>query len=446
MRFEQRLRILTFCATLPAVLTALALLFIADLTSEARFALGVTMLAGTFFLLRVLHHRLTFPLRTLANVVGAIREYDYSLRGRGAANGDALGELVEEINRLADALRERNLDALESSAFVRAVLAQLDAAVFLFDADGRLQQMNRAGESLLGAGSSAVGKSAEELGLAFGDDLPSSIEHAFPGANGRWSIRRSTFREKGKLHSLLAISDLSRALRDEELLAWQRLVRVLSHELNNSLASIHSTAGTLQHVLGTSAPDDVTRGLAIIANRAESLTRFTQSYARLARLPQPELAPLHVATIVEHVASLRFALPVHVVGGPHAIVLADADQLEQALINLVQNAVDASLENAAERRTPSPASSPRVTITWSLSAQSVDLIVLDDGPGLSTTKNLFVPFFTTKPTGTGIGLVLSRQIAEAHGGSLTLANRDEGGCEARLRVAVATRGEVRVGG
>jgi two-component system nitrogen regulation sensor histidine kinase NtrY len=431
VRFERRLLLMSLCATLPALATALVLLWVADLSSDTRIAVAAGLLGTTLFILMLLMHRLTFPVRTLANVVGALREHDYSLRARGGPAEDAFGELAEEVNRLADWLRESHLGGLESAALVRAILAQLDAAIFLFDAEGRLQQMNRAAERLLrlDAGE-AAGLSAATLGLeaCFAEQLPSSVELTFPGGSGRWAVRRSSFRDQGRTHALLAVSDVSRALRDEELLAWQRLVRVLSHELNNSLASIHSTAGTLQQIVGSEAPppdwrDDTRRGLTIIAQRAESLTRFTRSYARLARLPRPTLAPTPVGALVDRVAALAFALPIRVADGPEAMIQADADQIEQLLINLVQNAVDASLETNGT-----------VTVMWRTDDSAVEIAVLDEGPGLSTTGNLFVPFFTTKPEGTGIGLVLSRQIAEAHGGTLTLRNRAEAGCEAVLRL------------
>jgi two-component system, NtrC family, nitrogen regulation sensor histidine kinase NtrY len=429
MRFERRLLVLSLAAAAPALVTALALLWIVDLSGEARLAISLALVAATLFIIQLLHLRITFPLRTLSNVVGGLREEDYSLRARGGFDGDALGELIVEINRLADAMRERHLDSLEAAALVRAMLAQLDAAIFLFDRDGRMQQTNRAGESLMKS-TELAGRTIDELGLApcFAEPAPETIELAFPGGSGRWSVRRSVFRDKGRTHHLLAISDLSRVLRDEELLAWQRLARVLSHELNNSLASIHSIAGTLQQIVTADEPppdwrEDARRGFAIIAQRVSALTRFTQAYARLARLPEPDRAPLEIEALARRVAALGFAVPVHVEQGPNAIVFADPDQIEQLLINIVQNAVDASVETGGD-----------VTIRWRADDGSLLLSVLDEGPGLASTNNLFVPFFTTKPDGTGIGLVLSRQIAEAHHGALTLQNRAEGGCEAVLRL------------
>jgi signal transduction histidine kinase len=225
------------------------------------------------------------------------------------------------------------------------------------------------------------------------------------------------------------LTDLSKALRDEERQAWQRLIRVLGHELKNSLAPMKSTAATLTSVLQRENPhegwrEDAQRGLRMIADRCESLDRFVVSYSRLARLPPPRLRPTPIAPLVRRVVSLESRLPVAVEAGPEIHISADPDQLEQLLINLVKNAVEAALETEGG-----------VVVTWRADARHLDLRILDEGPGLSSTQNLFVPFFTTKPGGTGIGLVLCRQIAEAHGGSLTLENReDRSGCVARLRL------------
>jgi signal transduction histidine kinase len=246
---------------------------------------------------------------------------------------------------------------------------------------------------------------------------------------GRWELRRSTFRQEGKPHELVVLSDLSRTLREEERQAWKRLVRVLSHEINNSLAPIRSVSQSLQDRLGRAEPgadlaEDLARGLEVIGGRAEALIRFMQSYARLARLPAPVRRPVRVDEWVRRIAKLETRLDVEIVDGTPGTVLADGDQLDQALINLITNAVDAALESGGG-----------VRVGWVWRQGYLDVWIEDGGPGLADTANLFVPFFTTKPKGTGIGLVLSRQIAEGHGGSLTLENRDgEQGCVARLRL------------
>ena len=313
-------------------------------------------------------------------------------------------------------------------------MTEIEIAVFTFDEGQRLQFVNRAAERLLGRSiHQLVGRSAAEVDLAdLLDGNPArTVEHSFPGGSGRYGVRRNSFRQEGRPHQLLVMTDLSRALRDEERQAWQRIVRVIGHELNNSLAPIKSIAGTMGTILAkTPRPGDweadLRAGLTIIASRADSLSRFMEGYARLARLPAPRRQLIDIGERIQRVASLETRLKVEVEPGPAIRILADGDQLEQLLINLVRNAVDAIVG-------ASP--SGKVKIRWQKPKDIVEIIVQDEGPGLSNPANLFVPFFTTKPGGSGIGLVLCRQIAEAHGGDLSLENRkDRSGCIARLRL------------
>jgi nitrogen fixation/metabolism regulation signal transduction histidine kinase len=338
------------------------------------------------------------------------------------------------VNALAETVYEQRLGALEATALLRKVMEEIDVAVFSFDADRRLKLLNRAAERLLNTPAErALGQDAKTLGLArFLDEAaPRLIDAAFSGASGRWEIRKSSFRQGGRPHQLLVLSDLTRTLREEELQAWQRIVRVIGHELNNSLAPIKSIAGTLQNQLERSErpadwEEDLSRGLAIIGSRSESLSRFISAYAQLARLPRPKLQQLDLESIVRQIIAVETRLGVAVQPGSLTIVRADPDQLEQLLINLVRNATDAAMETGGG-----------VLVTWNRLAAHVEVRIEDEGPGLSNTSNLFVPFFTTKPGGSGIGLFLSRQIAEAHGGSLTLENRTPApGCTARLRLPI----------
>jgi signal transduction histidine kinase len=337
---------------------------------------------------------------------------------------------------LADTLREQRLGALEATALLRKVMEEIDVAVFAFDAAGRLRLVNRAGERLLARPAERLlGEDAAELGLgdALRADAPRVLDLTFPAGPGRWEVRHGTVRQGGLPLELLVLADVSRALRDEERQAWQRLIRVLGHELNNSLAPIKSVAGSLESLLGrprrpSDWEDDLRRGLAVIAARAEALSRFMEAYSRLARLPPPQLQEVAVAPLVQRAARLETRVPVRVEAGPDVRVRADPDQLEQLLINLLRNAAEASLETGG-----------RVRVGWTVAdgaASQVELWVDDEGPGLPQTANLFVPFFTTKAQGSGIGLVLSRQIAEAHGGTLSLQNRPAGGCRAHLRLPI----------
>jgi len=434
LKFERRITLLALCAGFPAVALCALLLWYDGYSAQVQWTIDLLLVLlwlGIAFNLRT---RIVRPLQTLSNILAAIREGDYSIRGRRALSGDALGEVMLEVNDLGQTLREQRLGAMEATALLRTVMAEIDVAVFAFDGEQRLQLVNRAGERLLAQQSARLlGRTADELGLSTclnsSAGGPQTMQMVFPGKVGRWDIRRSTFREGGQQHQLLVLTDLSQALREEERTAWQRLLRVLGHELNNSLAPIKSVAGSLADLMGRKPEppdwrDDMQRGLAVISSRADSLARFVESYSKLARLPPPRLEPLKVGALVSRVASLETRLHVNVVPGPELVVQGDDVQLEQLLINLVRNAVDASMETRG-----------RVDVGWQQKNGQVEVWVRDEGPGLASTANLFVPFFTTKTQGSGIGLVLSRQIAEAHGGTLTLENRPQlRGCEARLRL------------
>ena len=435
LSYEQRLLLLVLAGGLPAIVTLQVVLYTYDFSAKAQWTAAV-LLGGAWLAMGfAVRERVVRPLQILSNLLAALREGDYSIRARGAGFDDALGLAFAEVNALSEPLREQHLGALEATAFLRKVMAEIDVAVFALDEERKLRLVNRAGERLLGQPAERLlGRSAEGLGLArtLTGEPRRVIETAFPAARDRrWELRRSTFRQGGMPHQLIVLTDLSKTLREEERQVWQRLVRVLSHEINNSLAPIKSIAGSLQGLLTRQPPPedrdvDLERGLTVIAGRAEALNRFMGAYARLARLPRPQLDALDVSEWVHRVSELEKRLPITVIDGPSLEIQADGDQLDQALINLVGNAVDAALETGGG-----------VTLSWTHKDGAVEVRVLDDGPGLTDTANVFVPFFTTKLHGTGIGLALSRQIAEAHGGSLTLENRsDQRGCVAALRVPV----------
>ena len=428
---EQRILMMALVAGSPAVVTSMLILWwLGDYSPKVQWTL--TVLIGGVWLgfCFALRERVASPLRTLANLLEAMREGDYSIRARGVKGDDAMGEVMQQVNAMSATLRAQRLGALEATTLLRKVMEEINVAVFAFDGDHRVRLVNRAAERLLNEPAERLlGAEAGSLGLEkyLEGETQQTVQHHFPGGMARWCIGLSTFREGGLPHQLLVVTDLTRPLREEELKAWQRLVRVLGHELNNSLAPIKSIAGSLENLLAREprAPDweeDMRRGLAVIASRSEALSRFMGAYARLAKLPPPTLAPVVVSDLLRRVVTLETRIPPSLAPGPELTIQADADQLEQLLINVIRNAADASIETKGA-----------VRVGWNRMDGQLVVWVRDEGPGLPNTANLFVPFFTTKPTGSGIGLVLSRQIAEAHGGMLTLQNAPSGpGCEARL--------------
>jgi two-component system, NtrC family, nitrogen regulation sensor histidine kinase NtrY len=432
LKHEHRIFWTTFVAGLPAVATSAVLLWLGNYPDQLRWTVMIGVALVWLGCSAAVMGRVRFPLQTISNLLAAIREGDYSIRARGGRRDDALGEVIIEVNALGENLRQQRLAALEATALLSKVMTEIDVAVFTFDSAQKLQLVNRAGERLLGkTGERLLNCTALELGLAdcLQGEASRTMEVMLPGGAGRWGLRRTSFREHGMPHTLVVLTDLSRALRDEERVAWQRLLRVLAHELNNSLAPIKSIAGTMTGLLKRQPrtddwEQDMQRGLEVISSRTEALNRFVNAYTQLARLPQPRMSTLDVGTWVRRVTALEARLRVALDPGPMMTIEADSDLLDQLLINLVRNAADAALENHGG-----------VRVNWARATGWLEVLIEDEGAGIANSANLFVPFFTTKKNGSGIGLVLSRQIAEAHGGSITLENRkDRAGCRARLRL------------
>jgi two-component system, NtrC family, nitrogen regulation sensor histidine kinase NtrY len=451
--YERRISLFSLLVALPSMIVGGILIWLQSWSVESKWGVLIAELFVWWLLALALQEQTSRPLQTLANVIAALREEDYSFRARGGAPDDVLGELSLEVNALADLLADQRIRAVEATALLRRVVEEIDVPLFTFDPDQILRLVNSAGERLLRQPSvRLIGRTAEEIGLAacLTGENEKLLPFPFQSPNARWLVRRSSFRQKGVPHSLIVLSDVGRALREEERSAWQRLIRVLGHELNNSLTPIKSIAGSLSTQVANAVSDssqrqDFERGLAIIETRADSLNRFLQVYRQLAQMPPPVFRKTSLFPLVERVAGLEMRLRVQVVPGPPTELEVDPDQLEHMLINLLRNAVEAALEprhssdiSGDGGATSLSASDPLVVIHWDISERDLILTIEDNGPGLLNPSNVFVPFYTTKPAGSGIGLVLSRQIAEAHGGSIELVNRtDSRGCRARVTLPCA---------
>ncbi|HEV2445965.1 MAG TPA: PAS domain-containing protein, partial [Candidatus Sulfopaludibacter sp.] len=289
---EQRILLMALAAGFPAVLTCMLILWLGDYTAKVQWTLSVAIVGAWLGFCFALRERVASPLRTLANLLEAMREGDYSIRARGVKSDDAMGEVMQQVNAMSSTLRAQRLGALEATTLLRKVMEEINVAVFAFDGERRLRLVNRAGERMLNQPVERIlGADAARLGLDnyLEGEAQQTVQRNFPGAAARWGISRSTFREGGLPHQLLVVTDLTRPLREEELKAWQRLVRVLGHELNNSLAPIKSIAGSMETLLAREPkpPDwkqDMQRGLSVIAGRVSALNRFMEAYARITRL------------------------------------------------------------------------------------------------------------------------------------------------------------------
>jgi PAS domain S-box-containing protein len=438
---ERTLTWLVVIGGLPGVVVSLVLAWKFVDPPELKWTLSVIVVLAWVIAASVAGQIVTRSLQLVTNLLGALREGDYSIRGLIAPTGSSMHGVMREVNDLGTTLQRQRTEAVESTALLTHVMEEIAVAVFAFDPAEKVLLVNKAGEQLLGKPEAEmIGCSAQDFG--FGEYLAGEprrlVERTIGGRRGRFEIRRASFYRDGRPHHLIVMADLSQALREEEQAAWQHIVRVLSHEINNSLTPIKSIAHSIKRIIeratgsGDGPPktaaferqDEVLQGLSLIEERSGALGRFLRAYAQLARLPKPQPKPIPVAPLIGRIVELENRLAVKSNGGPNLTVVADGDQLEQLLINIIRNAVDASLETKGG-----------VTVGWRNVNDWLEVTVDDEGKGLPDTSNLFVPFFTTKPNGSGIGLALSRQIAEAHGGTVSLENRaGTAGCRATLRI------------
>ncbi|MBS1822143.1 MAG: ATP-binding protein [Acidobacteria bacterium] len=443
LSFERRLRLWLYLIGLPGLLLCWLTLQQQKLDPSIETVLLLLFALAWAFIVSLIMEQITRPLQTLANVVASLREDDYSFRARGARRNDSIGDLALEVNALASMLQAQRAGALEAMALVERVMDSMQSPVLAFDPEGRLKLLNASAGRVFNLDTgNALGRTAEDLRLKYLIDTAN--DGLLPLGSGvqsiRWMVKRASFRLRGVPHTLLVLADVGAALREEERAAWKRLIRVLGHEINNSLAPIKSIAeslrGRLPATVGVEERDDFDRGLEVIEDRSESLNRFLQAYRQLMGLPVPKLAAVNLSSLVHRVAQLETRLHVVIADAEDVKITADADQIQQALINLVRNAAEAALGPDAD-----DAVKAHVEIAWRQSESEATIAVLDNGPGLTNAGNLFVPFYTTKPNGTGIGLVLAQQIAEAHGGTVELRNRTDGvtGCRAELRLPVSAR-------
>jgi nitrogen fixation/metabolism regulation signal transduction histidine kinase len=360
--------------------------------------------------------------RALAGTVASYRDGDFSFGVRWDGGGD-LGELVNAHNALGDALREQRLALVQRELLLDTMVQNTPVAMILVDPAQRIVLGNLAARKLLGDGKRLEGHHFDDI-LGHADP---AVQDAFArGGDGMFSVgseddediyhlSRRNFRLNGRVHALILLRQLTAELRRQEVQTWKKVIRVISHELNNSLAPIASLAHSGAELLRREQYERLPSALATIEERARHLEGFIRDYARFAKLPAPRLAPVEWSRFIEQLRSqVEFSADLQPADG---IARIDAAQLEQTLINLLKNAHESG-------------SSPgEVRLTVRKLPQSWRIEVLDRGSGMNAAvlANALLPFYSTKRHGTGLGLALAREIAEAHGGRIALLNREGGG-------------------
>ena len=436
-RCERRITGLAVAWAVMTLLLGGSTIWLLPLSAIARVALALALLSVQLAIWLSFRRSLLAPVQALTNVVAAYRGGDYALRSRLGFSSETLGHLAHEINGLGQTLYQQRLQAMEASALLDKLVGSIGVAILAFSAEREVRVINPAAARLLRLpAAEALGRNARELALdeLLDEAVPTRVVTFLGGQRGRWQVTHGTFREGGLTQHLLIITDVMQALREEERAAWRRLIRVISHEVNNSLAPIKSLAGTLRDLLSASQQADALFGLEVIERRADSLKRFLGEYSRLARLPALRRQWIRVAPLVARVIKLEQAGAVTVELPEELEAFVDEDQIEQALINLLRNAAEAQ-----------PAGQGGLELSVSDSSRDLIVKVIDAGSGIANPDNLFVPFFTTKAGGSGIGLLLCRQIAEAHGGTLRLENSSDGpGATATLEIPGSARRAPRI--
>ncbi|WP_144392852.1 sensor histidine kinase [Pleionea sediminis] len=433
-KFEIKLLSYLLIATLlPACLLVATLLYY-DTSIYLIGFITLLLLLVTGISANKLYEKIQNQFLTLSNILEAITKNDYTMRSRYYNEGDALGQLVKQINQLSDTLSKQKTQAAESQQLVKTIVQQIHVAIIALDEHKKITLANPEAQRLFGRyDHQIIGHTLDSLNINLLENIGREAvkEFQFPGRSGHFQIIKDQYFDEGKRHDIYFLTDIKVLLRKQERESWQKLVRVLSHEINNSLAPISSFAGTIRSIAKTQSleqtfAEQLNESLSIIAERANGLKNFIDTYRQLTNTPSPNKQPLNFNKIVHQIASLfddsHFETQLDV----QDEIVADATLLEQVLINLIKNAKEA--QNDSDKA---------ITIKSHRMNNSFLIEVMDKGSGIQNSDNLFTPFYTTKKSGSGIGLALCRQIIDAHDGFISITNRkDTQGCTVSIELPV----------
>jgi two-component system nitrogen regulation sensor histidine kinase NtrY len=365
--------------------------------------------------------------RALEGTVASYRDGDYAFSLHWPQN-DELAGLVDAHNALGNVLREQRLGLVQRELLLDTMVQNTPVAMLLVMDAGPIVYANLAARQLFDAGRKLEGRAVNDL---LAQSTPALQEAVARGGDGLFTVyagedeevyhlARRTFTLNGRRHELLLLRQLTSELRRQEVQTWKKVIRVISHELNNSLAPLASLAHSGAELVRRGQVERLPQILETIGERTRHLERFILGYARFAKLPAPQRALLDWEEFMARLAShVTFEVAGDLPGEPAQL---DAAQLEQALINLLKNAHESG--SAPEQ----------VTLSVRRVQDLLRIDVMDRGTGMNDAVllNALVPFYSTKRAGTGLGLALAREIAEAHGGRITLANREGGGLAVTL--------------
>ena len=417
-------RVALLAGALVIAAVALALL-VEDWVDDPVLAAAITaavMLPITISVVRGPLARVTAMYRALAGTVTSYRDGDFAFSLAWPKN-DELGELVTAHNALGDTLRAQRESLVQRELLLDTMVQNTPVAMLLCDPGGHIVYANLAARKLLGGGRRLEGALLRVLLESAPEPLRDAIAR---GGDGLFVVERddeeeifylarSGFRLNGREHELFVLRHLTVELHRQEVRTWKKVIRVISHELNNSLAPIASLAHSGGELVRRGKHEQLEKVFATIADRAKHLEQFIQGYARFAKLPAPRPEPTAWGDLVDR---LRSQIELRVDGAlPDTPGRFDPAQLEQALLNLLRNAHESG----------SPPDGVQLRVKKLPSAVAIE--VSDRGSGMTETvlSNALLPFYSTKRGGTGLGLALVREIAEAHGGRVSLANREGGG-------------------
>ncbi|MEW6999174.1 PAS domain-containing sensor histidine kinase [Colwelliaceae bacterium BS250] len=370
-----------------------------------------------------------YQVRTLSNLIESLIDGDYTLRGRLQTN-QAFQELLNLVNNLADTLAKHKIEAKQSRLLLERIMEQMDAMVLATDEKGFVVMANASANKLIMGDVDNI-TDIELATLPIGAEIVKSpagiIDFDQSQLSGEHFLFKESFLSEGQTHQLYLLTNAERLLMEKERKAWQSLLRVLSHEMNNSLTPIATISQSMQDKLQKNSEQlnsaSLLAGISIINERADSLSTFIASYSQLSHLPLPNKSSFAFNTMIDNLAPLFPEGKIISDESCDIVVNADKSQFEQVLINLFKNGFEAM--TAVDDKI--------INVKCYQQGKWQHLAIIDHGTGIANADNLFVPFYTTKNQGSGIGLALCKQILFNHNGLIKLKNTSlHSGVEALL--------------